>query len=292
MTNILNLLAELHTAGVRVSLLDNYNPANLLEKADENQQTVRFRQTVQFYPIPEYTISSAANLNIKFALVGKAVDTLHEKKEYDAVQFKTVSIVKNGKIFKESLNICPDDIQKVRDMGYDVDNNGVIDLTKFDLEDGVDFDNAAFAKSVVEQYIYDAMRTKATRGPKVEVELPAEKAYLIKNGYNPDTGVWQAIITSTEVRVKNTKTDCFRAIVNGLKTTPSLKDAQNRVAEGKTLNAAAQAIYDLAQTGYNFSDHSLEVNTGKYVLIARGQQTLRIVEDVIINGVTFHVEIN
>ena len=153
MTNILNLLAELHTAGVRVSLLDNYNPANLLEKADENQQTVRFRQTVQYYPIPEYTISSAANLNIKFALVGKAVDTLHEKKEYDAVQFKTVSIVKNGKIFKESLNICPDDIQKVRDMGYDVDNNGVIDLTKFDLEDGVDFDNAAFAKSVVEQYI-------------------------------------------------------------------------------------------------------------------------------------------
>ena len=291
--NILTLLAEMHANNIRVSLLNEYNPANILEKADDDTQTVRFKQTEEYYAMPEYTISSAANLNVKFALKGLAVDTLHEHAEYPAVQFKTVSFVKNGKLFKDKLHVCPDDIQKVIDLGHDIDPvTGIIDLTRYDLEDGVDFDQHAFAKACVEQYVYDSFRVKAKRAPKVEVELPAEKAYLIKNGYNPDTGVWQAIITNAEVRVKNTKTDTFRAIVNDMKTTPRLEDIDARVADKKPLNPAQKALHDLAQTGYAIADHSLEINTAKYILIARGLQCIKITETVMLNGVAFNVAIN
>lgn len=290
-TNILSLLTQLHVAGVRVSLLDNYNPANILEKADAETQTVRFVQTEQYYKLPEYTISSAANLNIKFALKGKAVDTVHNK-EYEAVQFKTVTFVKNGAIFKKELHICPDDIGLVESLGFEVKDN-VIDLTKFDLEDGVEFNQDVFAKALVEQYIYESFRERQHRAAKVEVEIPEETKFLLSNGFNPDTGVWQPIITKTTVRVKNTKSDEMRVIVNGLKTIPRIIDVKGRVLNDERLNDAQKALYDLSQTDYKFADQSLVINAMKYVLIARNlQNNIHIDTCVIINEVPFHIVIN
>lgn len=287
-TNILNLLSNLHIAGVRVSLLDEYNPANILTKDTDNP--VEFKQTEKYYVLPEYTISSAANLNVKFCLKGVVIDHAHNT-EHEAVTFRTVTFVKNGKLFKDKLHICPDDVQKVVDLGFTVNNN-VIDLTTFDLEDGIDVDQYQFARACVEQYIYDSFREKQTRAAKIVTDLPEETKFLLQNGYNPETKVWNPIIINSEVRVKNTKTDFLRAIINNLKTTPRLDDIKIRLADNKSLNAAQKALYDLSKTDYQIADHSFEINTAKYKLVTLGlQNAIRIAETVMVNGIRFDVVI-
>ena len=167
--NLLSAIANLHAAGVRANLLDNYNPANVLEKADESQQTVRFKVTEPYYTIPYPEISSAGNLNIKFCLNGKAIDILHDNTEYDAISWKTISLVKNKALFKQTLTICPDDIQRVNDLGYTVNGNE-LDLTQFDLVEGLyAYTGQEMAVATVKQMMYDCTREIKKRGPKVEL---------------------------------------------------------------------------------------------------------------------------
>ena len=288
-TNILTVLTMLNQAGVRVSLLNNYNPANVTEKADATQQTVRFTQTEQFYKLPEYEISSAANLNIKFALKGTATDLTTGKVYEDVVQFKTVSIVKNGELFKQSLDICPDDVQTVRDLGFDVTEDNKIDLTQFDLATGIDcVSDDDFAKAIVEQYVYDSFRQKAKKAPAAE--RTEEEKRLIDNGFDPNTKVWRPIICGGYERVKNVNADTITWIVNNQKTTPRLDDIQKRIAEGKKLSEPQQKLYDLSKTGYQFEDHAQQINAIKYARIAT--KTLpTFTKTITLNGVDFVVQV-
>ena len=167
--NLLSAIANLHAAGVRANLNDNYNPANVSEKADESQQTVRFKVTEPYCTIPYPEISSAGNLNITFCQNGKAIDILHDNTEYDAIRWKTISLVKNMALFMQTLTICPDDIQRVNDLGYTVIGKE-LDLTQFDLVEGLyAYTGQELAVATVKQMMYDCTREIKKRGPKVEL---------------------------------------------------------------------------------------------------------------------------
>lgn len=282
--NLLSAIANLHAAGVRANLIDNYNPANVLEKADESQQTVRFKVTEPYYTIPYPEISSAGNLNVKFCLKGKAIDILHDNTEYDAISWKTISLVKNKTLFKQTLAICPDDIQLVNDLGYTVNGN-ILDLTQFDLVEGLyAYTGQEMAVATVKQMMYDCTREIKKRVPKVE--LTGMDEYLAKNGLKD--GTWSPIVTSSYERVKNTGTDSLRCIVDGVKCPHHIKDILPKILASKKTTPLDEKIYKLSTNIY--ADIKCEINTIKYCWMMLGiKHTGKF--NVNVDGVDFEVEI-
>ena len=282
--NLLSAIANLHAAGVRANLLDNYKPANVLEKADENQQTVRFKVTEPYYTIPYPEISSAGNLNIKFCLKGKAIDILHDNTEYDAICWKTISLVKNKTLFMQTLTICPDDIQLVNDLGYTVNGNE-LDLTQFDLVEGLHaYTGKELAVATVKQMMYDCTREIKKRSPKVE--LTGMDKYLAENGLKD--GTWSPIITNSYERVKNTGTDSLRCIVDGVKCPHHIKDILQKISENKKITPLDVKINKLSSNIY--ADIKCEINTIKYCWMMLGiKHTGNF--NVNVDGVNFEVEI-
>lgn len=283
--NLLSAIANLHAAGVRANLIDNYNPANVLEKADESQQTVRFKVTEPYYTIPYPEISSAGNLNIKFCLKGKAIDILHDNTEYDAISWKTISLVKNKTLFKQTLTICPDDIQLVNDLGYTVNGNE-LDLTQFDLVEGLyAYTGQELAVATVKQMMYDCTREIKKRVPKVE--LTGMDEYLAKNGLND--GTWAPIITSSYERVKNTGTDSLRCIVDGVKCPHHIKDILPKISERKKIITSLDVKINKLSSNI-YADIKCEINTIKYCWMMLGiKHTGKF--NVNVDGVDFEVEI-
>ena len=282
--NLLSAIANLHAAGVRANLLDNYNPAYVMEKADENQQTVRFKVTEPYYTIPYPEISSAGNLNIKFCLKGKAVDILHDNTEYDAIQWKTVSLVKNKLLFKKTLTLCPDDIQLVEDLGYTVNGNE-LDLTQFDLVEGLHaYSGQEMAVATVKQMMYDCTREIQKRAPKVE--LTGMEKYLADNGFK--NGTWSPIITNCYERVQNTGADTLRCIVDGVKCPHHISAILQKISEKKKITPLDVKIKNLSSNIYE--DIKSEINTIKYCWMMLGiKHTGKF--NVNVDGVDFEVEI-
>lgn len=282
--NLLSAIANLHAAGVRANLNDNYNPANVLEKADESQQTVRFKVTEPYCAIPYPEISSAGNLNITFCQKGKAIDILHDNTEYDAVRWKTISLVKNMALFMQTLTICPDDIQLVNDLGYTVIGKE-LDLTQFDLVEGLyAYTGQELAVATVKQMMYDCTREIKKRGPKVE--LTGMDEYLAKNGLK--NGTWTPIITNSYERVKNSGTDSLRCIVDGVKCPHHIKDILPKNSERKKITPLDVKIYKLCTNIY--ADSKSEINTIKYCWMMLGiKHTGKF--NVNVDGVDFEVEI-
>lgn len=282
--NLLSAIANLHAAGVRANLNDNYNPANVLEKADESQQTVRFKVTEPYCAIPYPEISSAGNLNITFCQKGKAIDILHDNTEYDAISWKTISLVKNKTLFKQTLTICPDDIQRVNDLGYTVIGKE-LDLTQFDLVEGLyAYTGQELAVATVKQMMYDCTREIKKRGPKVE--LTGMDEYLAKNGLK--NGTWSPIITNSYERVKNTGTDSLRCIVDGVKCPHHIKDILPKISANKKITPLDVKINKLSSNIY--ADIKSEINTIKYCWMMLGIKHTGMF-NVNVDGVDFEVEI-
>lgn len=286
-TNILELLTNLNTAGVRVNLLNNYDPATYTSKAGEDKQGVRFKQDTPYYKLPKYEISSAGNLNVSFVLNGKAVDLLTGK-SYDAINFKCISFVKNQQLFKKTLDICPEDADIVRDLGYDIKDN-VIDLTQFSLTDGIDVDWNDFADACVERYIYEALRERTKKTPDLTPRT-SEETRLLKEGYDTRSKVWSPIVTSTLIRVKNNKTDYIGfGKVNGNKGIPRIADIFTNIENRVKLSDASKAIYELYKQGYEIQDARQKVNACKYNMLINNVAVPSTKFEVYRNGIKFEV---
>lgn len=286
-TNILELLTNLNMAGVRVNLLNNYDPANYTSKAGEDKQSVRFKQDTTYYKLPKYEISSAGNLNVSFALNGKATDLITGK-SYDAINFKCISFVKNQQLFKKTLDICPEDADIVRDLGYDIKDN-VIDLTQFSLTDGIDVDWNDFADACVERYIYEALRERAKKTPYLTPRT-SEETRLLKEGYDTRSKVWSPIVTSTLIRVKNDKTDYIGfGRVNGNKGIPRIADILFNIENHVKLSDASKAIYELYKQGYEIHDARQKVNACKYNMLINNVAVPSTKFEVYRNGIKFEV---
>lgn len=286
-TNILELLTNLNAAGVRVNLLNNYDPATYTSKAGEDKQGVRFKQDTPYYKLPKYEISSAGNLNVSFVLKGTATDLITGK-SYEAINFKCISFVKNQQLFKKTLDICPEDAGIVRDLGYDIKDN-VIDLTQFSLTDGIDVDWNDFADACVERYIYEALRERAKKTPDLTPRTQ-EETRLLKEGYDTRTKVWSPIVTSTLIRVKNDKTDYIGfGRVNGNKGIPRIADIFTNIENRVKLSDASKAIYELYKQGYEIQDARQKVNACKYNMLINNVAVPSTKFEVYRNGIKFEV---
>jgi hypothetical protein len=286
-TNILELLTNLNTAGVRVNLLNNYDPATYTSKAGEDKQGVRFKQDTPYYKLPKYEISSAGNLNVSFVLKGEAVD-LSTGKSYEAINFKCISFVKNQLLFKKTLDICPEDAGIVRDLGYDIKDN-VIDLTQYSLTDGIDVDWDEFADACVERYIYEALRERTHKTPDLTPRT-SEETRLLKEGYDTRSKVWSPIVTSTLLRVRNNKTDYIGfGYINGNKGVPRIKDILTNIENRVKLSNASKAIYDLYNQGYEIQDANQKVNACKYNMLINKVAVPSKTFEVFRNGIKFEV---
>ena len=283
----MELLTHLHTAGVRVNLLNNYDPATYTSKAGEDKQGVRFKQDTPYYKLPKYEISSAGNLNVSFVLKGTATDLITGK-SYDAINFKCISFVKNQQLFKKTLDICPEDVEIVRDLGYDINDN-VIDLTQFSLTDGIDVDWNDFADACVERYIYEALRERTKKTPDLTPRTP-EETRLLKEGYDTRTKVWSPIVTSTLIRVTNDKTDYIGfGRVNGNKGIPRSADIFTNIENRVKLSDASKAIYELYKQGYEIQDARQKVNACKYNMLINNVAVPSTKFEVYRNGIKFEV---
>jgi len=286
-TNILELLTNLNAAGVRVNLLNNYDPATYTSKAGEDKQGVRFKQDTPYYKLPKYEISSAGNLNVSFVLKGEAVD-LSTGKSYEAINFKCISFVKNQLLFKKTLDICPEDAGIVRDLGYDIKDN-VIDLTQYSLTDGIDVDWDEFADACVERYIYEALRERTHKTPDLTPRT-SEETRLLKEGYDTRSKVWSPIVTSTLLRVRNNKTDYIGfGYINGNKGVPRIKDILTNIENRVKLSNASKAIYDLYNQGYEIQDANQKVNACKYNMLINKVAVPSKTFEVFRNGIKFEV---
>ena len=256
----------------------------MTEKADESQQTVRFKVTEPYYTIPYPEISSAGNLNVTFCQKGKAIDILHDNTEYDAISWKTISLVKNKTLFMQKLTICSDDIQLVNDLGYTVNGNE-LDLTQFDLVEGLyAYSGQEMAVATVKQMMYDCTREIKKRVPKVE--LTGIDKYLAENGLKD--GTWSPIITDSYERVKNTGTDSLRCIVDGVKCPHHIKDILQKISNSKKITPLDVKINKLSANIY--ADIKSEINTIKYCWMMSGiKHTGKF--NVNVDGVDFEVEI-
>lgn len=283
----MELLTNLSAAGVRVNLLNNYDPATYTSKAGEDKQGVRFKQDTPYYKLPKYEISSAGNLNVSFVLKGEAVD-LSTGKAYEAINFKCISFVKNQLLFKKTLDICPEDAGIVRDLGYDIKDN-VIDLTQYSLTDCIDVDWDEFADACVERYIYEALRERTHKTPDLTPRTPDETR-LLKEGYDTRSKVWSPIVTSTLIRVRNNKTDYIGfGYVNGNKRVPRIKDILTNIENRVKLSDASKAIYELYQQGYEIQDANQKVNACKYNMLINKVTVPSKTFEVYRNGIKFEV---
>ena len=286
-TNILELLTNLNAAGVRVNLLNNYDPATYTSKAGEDKQGVRFKQDTPYYKLPKYEISSAGNLNVSFVLKGTATD-LTTGKSYEAINFKCISFVKNQQLFKKTLDICPEDVEIVRDLGYDINDN-VIDLTQFSLTDGIDVDWNDFADACVERYIYEALRERTHKTHDLTPRTSEEKR-LLSEGFDTHTGVWSPIVTSTSIRVRNNKTDYIGfGYVNGNKSIPHIADILFNIENHVKLSDASKSIYELYKQGYEIQDARQKVNACKYNMLINKVTVPSTEFDVYRNSIKFKV---
>lgn len=286
-TNILELLTSLNAAGVRVNLLNNYDPATYTRKAGEDKQSVRFKQDTPYYKLPKYEISSAGNLNVNFVLKGKATD-LTTGKSYDAINFKCISFVKNQQLFKKTLDICPEDTGIVRDLGYDINDN-IIDLTQYSLTDGIDVDWEDFADACVERYIYEALRERTHRTRDLTPRTP-EETRLLNEGFDTRSGVWSPIVTNTHCRVKNNNTDYIGfGKINGRKSIPHIADIFTQIENHVKLSDASKAIHELYKQGYEIQDARQKVNACKYNMFINKVAVPLKTFEVYRNGIKFEV---
>jgi hypothetical protein len=286
-TNILELLTSLNAAGVRVNLLNNYDPATYTSKAGEDKQSVRFKQDTPYYKLPKYEISSAGNLNVSFVLKGKATD-LTTGKSYDAINFKCISFVKNQQLFKKTLDICPEDAGIVRDLGYDIKDN-VIDLTQYSLTDGIDVDWYDFADACVERFIYEALRERTHKTHDLTPRTLDEER-LLKEGFDTRTGVWSPIVIGTLIRVENVNTDYIGfGNVNGYKCIPRIADILTQIENRVKLSDASKAIYELYKQGYEIQDANQKVNACKYNMLINRVTVPSSTFYIFRNGIKFEV---
>lgn len=252
--NIMNAFEQMHNAGIRANLLDNYNPANLLEGTAN--QLVRFKCTNAYNVIPAPEISSAGNLNLKFCLQGKAIDTTNNV-EYDAVQFKTVSIVKNKQLFKNTLTIHQEDVQSVVNMGFKLVDDK-LDLTQFSLTDDMQsYTGFDLAKAAVEQMMYNCTREIKKRK---KVELTGNEKFLAENGFK--NGVWSPIIISSTERVKNTFVDNIQIVIDNVKCPHHIDAINEKLNANKKITALDEKIKKLSIN--NYIDNKQVINKIKY----------------------------
>lgn len=279
--NIVSAIEQLHNAGIRANLLDNYNPANLLEGT--SLQLVHFRCINAYNVIPMPEISSAGNFNLKFCLQGKAIDIIHDNVEYDAIQFKTISIVKNKQLFKNTLTIHQDDVQKVVNMGFNVKDN-ILDLTQFSLtEDLQSYTGFDLAKAAVLQMMYNCTREVKKR---TKVELTGNDKFLAENGFK--NGVWSPIIVSSTERVKNTFVDNIQIVIDNVKCPHHIDSINEKLNANKKITALDEKIKKLSTE--NYVDNKQVINKIKYVWLMTKPEFGTY--DVELNDVKFTVEIS
>lgn len=289
-TNLLNALALLHSAGVRVNLLQDYDPAYHTTKADKEAQPVQFIADTYYLTLPEYSISAASNLNLSFVLKGKAHDYVHDK-DYDAVQFKTVTLVKNRQLFKQYLDIHEDDADKCFDLGFELDDDNRLDLTQFSLEDGIDnYSDEDYAKALLTEELYQVFRIPGHRGKAPE--LTPEEKWLKENGYY--NGVWSPKVTCVTERVKNHYTDTQSSQVrfDELNRLPRFSAITKLIEKKKDLSPTEEKIVKVFEATKNIdmTSNIKAVNTIKYARLMNNIFHRNTVE-VEMYGVKFNVTV-
>lgn len=192
---ICDALDSLHLNGIEVNLLTGYKPATIVEKAET---PLYFKPSEQYYKMPAYQITTAGNLNATFAMNGTCVDTAHDT-EMDAVSFKSVSFVKNGKLFKDRLYINSADTAKVSDLGITVVDD-YIPMDQFALVKDIDVPTAGdIAYLSVHEWVRKCLAGKAPK--KAPVELSETEQWLKENGFY--NGVYAAPIKKATNVVAN-----------------------------------------------------------------------------------------
>ena len=176
MTTIYEALTILKDARIPCSPFANYDPTNEIEYDDNG---CSFKACHHEWPIYSISYSSRGNLNIAFVMDG--VMTEPDGKAHACKQIKNVTIVKNGKINLQYLQLTKNKtVQAKLPATLGVKNN-IVDLGKFALTDKTTVSASDIFKASCVDFV-----NKMHASPKEKIAMSDEQIRLAGLGLRVD----------------------------------------------------------------------------------------------------------
>lgn len=176
MTTIYQALTTLKEKKIPCSPFMNYDASNEIEYAENG---CSFRALKSEWPIHNISYSSRGNLNVSFIMEG--VMTEPSGYVHNCKQIKNVTVVKNGKINLQYLQLSRNKaLQAQLPADFGVKNN-IIDLGKFALTDKTSVSASEIFKAGCVDFV-----NKMHASPKAKVAMTDEQIRLANLGLRTD----------------------------------------------------------------------------------------------------------
>ena len=225
--NIFEALTAIKNSNVACKPFDNYDKCNETTVADNG---TRFVADSDCWPIYKVEYASTGNLNIKFDIPGKMIEA--NGTEHRCKQLRTITIVKNGELKQQFLQMTKDKWEQGR-LNVPCKNN-IVNLGQFPLTDKTAVDVKEVFDASVNKFVASLFAEK-----KPAVQMTPEQIRLNHLGLRPD-GYYQKPVTGTRVIEAN---DEIKVKLNGLstKTTVAAKNLKTamtgkQIGDFKKLN--------------------------------------------------------
>lgn len=214
-------LTAIKNSNVACKPFDNYDHSNETIVAENG---TRFVPDADCWPIYAVEYASTGNLNIKFDIPGKMIEA--NGKEHRCKQMRTITIVKNGELKQQFLQMTKDKWEQGR-LTVPVKNN-IINLGQFPLTDKTTVDVKEVFNASVNKFVASLYKT----APAKPVMSP-EQIRLNALGLRPD-GYYNKPVFARSVIEAN---DEIKVSLKGLssKTTVAAKNLKERLA-GKQID--------------------------------------------------------
>ena len=167
-------LTAIKNSNVACKPFDNYDHANETITAENG---TRFVADSDCWPIYAVEYASTGNLNIKFDIPGKMIEA--NGKEHRCKQMRTITIVKNGELKQQFLQMTKDKWEQSR-LTVPVKNN-IVNLGQFPLTDKTTVDVKEVFNASVNKFVASLFKTAP-----VKPAMSTEQIRLNALGLRPD----------------------------------------------------------------------------------------------------------
>lgn len=198
-------LIEIKNAGIKVSPFTNYDKVTEVQYEDNG---VSFQLTDHEWPIHSVVYTKDGNLNISFEMPG--ILTEPDGTRHECKQIRQISIVRDGELYQQFLQITKDKTEQAKLTNVKVKNN-IVNLGDYSLTDKTAVTvNEIFSEKVVD-FLGSLHAAEVTCVP---VKLSPEQMRLNMIGLRPD-GIYCKKVAFASIPPKDTTT---KVMIDGCST--------------------------------------------------------------------------
>lgn len=230
---IFEVLNKIKETGICVRPFTNYDASNNTER---HETGAHFKSTDNEWPVSKVEFTKAGNLNLKFFIDGHL--KVNENQSYPCKEIRNISIVQNGELKLQYLQVTKDKDQqdRLRAQGIEVKNN-IVDLSKYKLTDHENIRLDDMVKTIVHNKLKELKTVKSPKPTRVksQQELILETLGLKDGYYTAPVKKITTVIPNSQCTIKIDKLS-----TNSTKLAKQLKELNIQV-EPVDLN---RMIYD------------------------------------------------